>query len=252
MVARGFSCASPSTPRRWGVRGGRIPRHPPRPGRNPSARSPSPPKPEQQRRSLFKAVAGAAVTWGGFLESSWKAASAAAGRGTRGARMGREAGSEGGAYVWEVARTHRSRDGRLTPVSPPPPRLAGPGLPLKHEPPRPPPLALRGPRTARAGAPGARPQGRLRLQLGRRRSSGRRQVSVRGARRLRPHEGWGGHWGAAASARQPGLPQFGAAGLESRNCGSARGLGATACFLRFFPGVWKSPEFFVFLFFFSL
>ncbi|KAM9761045.1 suppressor of cytokine signaling 2 isoform 1-T1 [Dama dama] len=89
--------------------------------------------------------------------------------------MGREAGSEGGAYVWEVARTHRSRDGRLTPVSPRPPRLAGPGLPLKHEPPRPPPLALRGPRTARAGAPGARPQGRLRLQLGRRRSSGRRQ-----------------------------------------------------------------------------
>ena len=48
--------------------------------------------------------------------------------------------------------------------------------------------------------------------------------------------------GAAASARQPGLPQFGAAGLESRNCGSARGLGATACFLRFFPGIWESPR----------
>lgn len=128
------------------------------------------------------------------------------------------------------------------------PRLASLGLPLKHEPPCPPPPALRGPRTLRAGAPGAQPQDPLCLQSGCRRKSGWGwlQVLVRGARRLRPRrvagEGNGARPRVAGGLGFHTLEPLG----ERLSRGSASRLGATAGFLRFLPGVGKSLEVFFF------
>lgn len=123
---------------------------------------------------------------GKFLES-----------GLRSSRAGRSWSSNPGGRrgAWEARPAGKSRAHSASvptfnscQVSPPPPRLAGLGLPLKHELPRPPLPALRGPRTVRAGIPGAPPRNPLCPQSGCWRGSGwgGRQVLVRGYRRLRP------------------------------------------------------------------
>lgn len=177
--------------------------------------------------------------------------------GALGART-EEGGGERRRCVGPGRRAHSSLRGpafNSCQVRPPPRRLAGPGLPLKHEPPRPPPLAQRGPRTVRTRAPGAAPQDprcppwRRRR---RRRSSGRgrRQVLVRGARRLRPS--WVAGEGTAGPPRAPGGLGFRSVeppGAESPSRGSAPPPPGTAAgSLRFRPGVGQAPECFFFFF----
>lgn len=82
--------------------------------------------------AFFKAVAGAAVTWDKFLESSWKAASAAVGRGALGERA-RAGGGEQWRRVGLGIRAHSSLRGQTfnsCQVSPPP-RLAVPWASLE-------------------------------------------------------------------------------------------------------------------------
>lgn len=129
---------------------------------------------------------------GKFLESGVRSG--------RAGREGREAGSEGGASAREVARTLGSGDRRLTLAKSR--RLCGSRAsgfsPLKHEPFLPQPPTLRGSRTGRAGAPGARPQDPLRPEPG-----SLRQVLLREARRFRPEwgdSGRGGRRGASTGA----------------------------------------------------
>lgn len=150
---------------------------------------------------------------GKFLESGLRR-----GRAGRGAR---EAGSEGGASGWEVARTLGSGDRRLTLAKSR--RLCGSRAlgfpPLKHEPFLPQPPTLRGSRTVRAGAPGARPQDPSRPEPG-----SLRQVPL--AKPEGSARRGGGPWpGRAAgcelgSGGLPGLPQF-RAPRESSSRGSA-------------------------------
>ena len=140
---------------------------------------------------------------GKFLESGLRSSRAGRSwssnpRGRRGAREARPAGK---------SRAHSAPGPTFNSCQvspPPPPRLAGLGLPLKHEPPRPPLPALRGPRTLRARAPGATPHNPRCPQSGCRRGSGwgRRQVLVWGSRRLRPRRVAGEE--TRARPREPG------------------------------------------------
>lgn len=184
---------------------------------------------------------------GKFLESGLRSSRAGRERSAYwegGGEQGRRVGLESRAHSLLLGPTFNS----CQVSSPPPPRLAGLGFPLKHEHSRPQPPSPRGPRTVRAGAPGAQPQDPQCPQLGR-----PRQVPVAGRSPKAPPQGE-----LQGRAARHGSVRRGAAdGLgfrrsehrrrESPSRGSAPRPGVAACFLRSLLGVGKCLEFLFFI-----
>lgn len=157
---------SPSTPR-CRVRGGRSRRLPPRSHQHQHPHRLSPPG---SLEACALAAGASLKSWRGLRSreaDSWKVPGKRPPPRPGGARGA--GGGERGRRVGLGSRAHTRLRGQTVnscQVSPPL-RLAGLGLPpLKHEPFLPQPPTLRGSRTVRAGAPGARPQDPLRPEPG--------------------------------------------------------------------------------------